>query len=216
VSRRPHSNPTQRKGSIEELFELEGAEFAQFLQRIEKKSKPRWRYAIRKRDGSLLRESDLRKRNRSADPVERQSWPLLLPGLRRATAIARRFRGAKVERYADYVPETRGRKRGTSFRFRGNEKLTKSLGRPFKAGPDLDEAINRATARYLLLPPEHRPRGYGAWARFLDRPFGRVFSPRPTSGCVVAVSRKKRAQMRVLTQEIQRRAREIERSQTPR
>jgi hypothetical protein len=174
-------------------------EFTQFMQRIEKKSKPRWRYVIRKRDGNL---------------VKRKGWSLFLPSPRRAGAIARRLRGAKVERYADYAPETRGRKRGTSFGFSGNtEKLVKSLGRPFKAGPDLDAAINRARARYLSLPPERRPRGYAAWVRFLDRPFGRVFSPRLPSGSPVAISRKKRAQMRILTQEIQRRARDVERSQ---
>jgi len=212
VTRRPQRTPAQRKESIEELPELEtaaaalgrrfleGAEFAQFMQRIEKKAKLRWCYAIRKRDGSL---------------AEVNGWPLFLRSPRRAKAKAKRLRGAKVERYADYAPETRGRKRGTAFRFKGNEKSTKSLGRSFKAGPDLDEAINRATARYLLLPPERRPRGYAAWARFLDRPFGRVFSPRSESGSPVAISGKKRGQMRLLTQEIQRRAREIERSQRP-
>lgn len=204
------STRAQHNDSIEKTLELEtaaatlreqrleGAEFAQFMQRVEKKSKPRLRYAIRKRDGSL---------------VERKGWPLFLRSPRRANAMAKRLRGSKVERYADYARETRGRKRGTAFRSKGNEKSTKSLGQPVNGDPGLDDAINRARARYLLLPPERRPRGYAAWARFLNRSFGRVFSPHSQAESPVAISGKKRTQMRILTQEIQRRAREIERSQ---
>lgn len=177
---------------------VEVAEFVEFMKHIEKRSKPRWRYAIRKRDGSL---------------VEDKGWPLFLRSPRRARARAKRLRGAKVERYVDYVPETRGRRRGTAFRFKGNEKSTKALGLPFKASPELDEDISRAVKRYLFLPPDRRPQGYVAWMRFFDGLFDSVFSSCSESGNVVAIPRKKRNQMRILTQEIQRRARDIEHHQ---
>lgn len=171
-------------------------EFVEFMKHIEKRLKRRLRYAIRKPDGSLLEEN---------------GWPLLLQSSREAKAKAKRLRGATVDRYADYVPETRGRRPGRVSRFKGNAKLTKSLGLHFKAGPELDEAIDRARVRYLFLPPARRPQGFVAWMRFFRGLFDSVFSSWSESGKVVAIPRRKRVQMRILTQEIQRRAREIER-----